>query len=115
YRLNATEIRDRIAATCDEVLEQTRLNAHEFVWDTIRSVEELRQLRIGAMDAFLKDYDAGKRESRYVDARLPILPFQDQTFDLAICSHFLFLYTDHLSEAFHASAILELCRVAAEV
>jgi hypothetical protein len=115
YRLNATEIRDRIAATSDEVLEQTRLNVHEFVWETIRSVEELRQLRIGAMEAFLKDYDAGKRESRYVDAGVPILPFPDQNFDLAICSHFLFLYTSHLSEAFHKSAVLELCRVAADV
>jgi hypothetical protein len=39
----------------------------------------------------------------------------DKSFDLAVCSHFLFLYTEHLSEAFHRSAILELCRVAGEV
>ena len=115
YRWSATEIHERIIATSDEVLEQTRRNADEFVWDTIRSVEELGQLRMGAMEAFLKDYDAGKRESRYVDAELPMLPFADQNFDLAICSHFLFLYTTHLTEAFHRSAVLELGRVAAEV
>ena len=115
YRWSATEIRDRIVATSEDVLEQTRQNAHEFIWEAIRSVEELRQLRMDAMETFLNDYDAGKRESRYVDAALPALPFPDQSFNLAICSHFLFLYGNHLTEAFHRSAVLELVRVAAEV
>ena len=115
YRWTGAEIRERIIATSDQVLEQMRLNAHEFVWDTVRSVEELRQLRMGAMDVFLKDYDAGKRESRYVDGDIQMLPFADQNFDLAICSHFLFLYTSQLTEDFHKSAVLELCRVASEV
>ena len=115
YRWTGTEIRERIIATSDQVLEQTQLNAHEFVWDVVRSVEELRQLRMGAMEVFLKDYDAGKRESRYVDGEIQMLPFADQNFDLAICSHFLFLYTSQLTEDFHKSAVLELCRVASEV
>src|SRR5262252_2411216 len=41
YRYEAEQIRDRIASTYDEVMEQTRRNAGEFVWDRIRSVEEL--------------------------------------------------------------------------
>jgi hypothetical protein len=115
YRWDSAAIGKRIIATSGEVLEQTRRNAHEFVWDTIRSVEQLRQLRMGAMETFLKDYDAGNRASRYVAGELPMLPFADQTFDLAICSHFLFLYTSQLTEAFHRRALLELCRIAAEV
>ena len=67
------------------------------------------------MDEFLSDFPAGKADGRYVDAELPTLPFDDSSFDLALCSHFLFLYTDHLGEAFHHSAIREMCRVAAEV
>ena len=43
------------------------------------------------------------------------MSFPDKSFDLAVCSHVLFLYTEHLSEAFHRSAIRELCRVACEV
>jgi hypothetical protein len=93
YRWNAADIRGRIIATFAEVLEQTRRNAHEFVWDAIRSVEELRRVRLTAMEAFLKDYDAGKCGSRYIAGELPTLPFTDQSFDLAICSHFLFLST----------------------
>lgn len=67
------------------------------------------------MNAFLGDYEQGKAQGRYVDAELPALPLRDASFDLALCSHFLFLYTTQLGEAFHRSAILEMCRVAGEV
>ena len=39
YRWDTEQIRDRIAATCDEILDQTRRNADEFVWDSIGSVD----------------------------------------------------------------------------
>ena len=68
-----------------------------------------------AMQDFLNDYDSGKSQGRYVDAELPMYPFPDGSFDLALCSHFLFLYTSHLGEAFHVSAVREMCRVATEV
>jgi len=115
YRYDVNQLRARIAATRDEILEQTRRNAGEFVWSTIGSVEELGRIRMAAMEDFLADYPAGKTEGRYVDAELPTLPFADATFDLALCSHFLFLYTAQLGEAFHRIAIREMCRVAAEV
>ena len=34
---------------------------------------------------------------------------------MALCSHLLFLYSDHLDAAFHRAAIRDLCRVAGEV
>jgi hypothetical protein len=68
-----------------------------------------------AMRTFLDDFDAGRAAGRYVDAELPSLPFPDLSFDLALCSHFLFLYTSQLGEAFHHAAIGEMCRVAGEV
>ena len=46
---------------------------------------------------------------------MPALPFADRSFDLALSSHFLFLYTEQFDEAFHRSAIAEMCRVADEV
>ena len=68
-----------------------------------------------AMELFLADYDRGKAEGRYVTAELPLLPFEDCSFDLAVCSHFLFWYSQQLGEAFHHTSIKELCRVAKEV
>ena len=115
YRFATSEIRDRIEATSEQILEQTRRNADEFVWDTIRSIDELGAVRMGAMRSFLEDFESGKRQGRYVDAALPTLSFPDASFDLALCSHFLFLYTEQLTAKFHQAAIRELCRVAAEV
>jgi hypothetical protein len=115
YRLDARQIRDRISATYRQVLDQTEQNADEFVWDTIPSVEELGRIRMAAMEMFLKDYETGKMQGRYVDAELPVLPFPDRTFQLALCSHFLFLYTSQLDESFHLASIREMCCAAAEV
>jgi hypothetical protein len=55
YQFGGSQIQDRIAATSDQVLAQTRINAHEFVWDDgIRTVEELGQVRLAALRAFLR-------------------------------------------------------------
>ena len=53
YAFNADQIRERIAATSHDVLEQTKRNAKEFVWDEITSIEELRRVRMAAMNEFL--------------------------------------------------------------
>jgi hypothetical protein len=116
YAFSRAEIDGRIAATCDTVLEQTRRHADQFVWGHgIASIEELGEVRLRAMRVFLEDYEAGLAEGRYVEAALPVLPFADGEFDLALCSHLLFLYSAQFDEAFHRASIRELCRVAAEV
>ena len=115
YRYDVEQIRSRIESAYSQILEQTRLNLDDFVWTWIRSVDELGAVRMAAMNDFLGDYAAGKAQARYIDAELPNLPFRDLSFDLALCSHFLFLYTTQLGEAFHESAIREMCRVASEV
>ncbi len=114
YRFSSDDIRERIRRTCTEVLEQTRRNTHEFIWTSIKSVDELGRLRMRAMEEFLLDYPRGVREKRYADGALPHLPFPGRSFDLAVCSHLLFLYSEHLSEDFHVESIRELCRVAGE-
>ena len=115
YRFTKQQLKRQIEEACDEIIERTKKNADSFVWSSIKSIDELRQTRMSAMNFFLQDYDQGKKEGRYVDARLPVLPFDDQSFDIALCSHFLFLYSDWLSMDFHQKSIGELCRVADEV
>ena len=115
YQFPASQIRTRLYETYTQVLGQTRQNAGEFVWTTIRSVDELGRVRMAAMTTFLDDYEAGKASGRYVHAELPTLPFADQSFDLALSSHFLFLYSTQLGETFHLDAVREMCRVAREV
>jgi hypothetical protein len=115
YEFGADEIARRIEETRDEVISQTRREQDRFIWDAIGSVEELARIRMAAMRAFLDDYESGKSDGRYVAAGLPDLPFEDREFDLALSSHFLFLYTEQLSLDFHRAGLLELCRVAGEV
>jgi hypothetical protein len=115
YVFDAAQIKNRISATYDTVLNQVRKNQDDFVWTVITSVEELGRVRMLAMDAFLSDYASGRNEGRYVAGELPSLPFDSGRFDLALSSHFLFLYSMHLSAEFHLQALLEMLRVANEI
>jgi len=115
YHWDAARIRERIAATYDQILDQTRRNQDEFIWTSIRSVDELGRGRMAAMETFLDDYEQGRTDGRYVEAELPTLPFADGSFDLALCSHLLFLYSAQLDEDFHRHSLRELCRIAREV
>jgi hypothetical protein len=115
YQFSAAQIRERIDAIFATVLDETERNKEEFVWQHVKSVEELGRMRRDAMDEFLADYEQGNKDFRYVACELPELPFIDMTFELAVCSHFLFLYSEQHDLAFHIQSIKELCRVADEV
>jgi len=115
YQFDDAQLRQRIDETSAEVLEQARRNEQEFVWTTIRSIDDLRETRMTAMRLFLDDFPGGKAAGRYRDAALPSLPFSDASFGLALSSHFLFLYTTQLGDIFHLESIREMCRVAQEV
>lgn len=115
YYLTAGDIRQRIEATFDEVMEQVRENREEFLWSSIGSPDVLAATRMAAMNDFLGDFEKGCEEKRYIAGELPNLPFDEKQFDLALSSHFLFLYSEQFSLEFHLASIRELCRVAAEV
>lgn len=115
YVFDADQIKSRILDTYEEVMAQTRKNKAEFVWETIPSVEELGRIRMMAMETFLEDFEAGKRAGRYIAGELPSLPFGNKQFDIALSSHFLFLYSGHLSAEFHLQSLKEMLRVAHEV
>ena len=115
YGFRATNIEDRIAETFSTVLHQARDNARAFVWDSIPSVEALGRVRMQAMQRFLRDYRSSGGQGRYLCAELPDLPLKDRSFDLALCSHLLFLYGRKLPLEFHVRAVTQMCRVAREV
>jgi uncharacterized protein (DUF952 family) len=114
YAFAADEIRRRVDEVVPAVLEQTRQSADAFVWTHIRSVDELRARRLAAMEEFLRDYEQPDSRRRYRAGGLPVMPYDDGEFALALCSHFLFLYSEQRSLQFHVDSVIELCRVAAE-
>jgi len=115
YQFDGNEIKSRIDAIYPEVMSQVQQNAGDFIWDSIKSPEELGETRMAAMSLFLSDYGKGKETGRYINASLPSLPFGDNSFDLALCSHYLFLYSTHVDLEQHLLSIRALCRVAREV
>jgi hypothetical protein len=114
FRFNAVEIRSRIDDFYDTMVANLRAASDEFVWRGFDSPEHLGEARLAALETFLADFPHGMAEQRYLDRSLPHLGFLEGEFDLALCSHFLFTYSDRLSIDFHVSAIEEMCRVATE-
>ena len=115
YQFNVEEIRRRIDEVYPEIMAKMQQGADSYIWDSLGSVEQLGKVRMAAMSRFLSDFDIGRQQGRYVPASLPSLPFPDFEFDLALCSHFLFLYSDHVDAAAHLASMRELCRTASEV
>lgn len=115
YAFSRAEIESRVTEVEPIVRAELRRTQSQYLWDSAGSPELLCAKRLEAMRTFLEDYEEGQREGRYRAAELPELPFSDKSFDIALVSHFLFLYSKHKDVEFHKKAILELLRVAKEV
>jgi len=114
YQFTAVEIGDRIQETYHTVIDAVKANVDGYLWNNFESPDQLGEVRMKAMQEFLEDFPSGLQQGRYMTAELPVLPFENGQFDLALCSHFLF--TDpRLSKNFHLEAITQMCRVAKEV
>jgi len=114
YDLSAHEIHSRIEATFDTLVASARAARDEFVWREFTSPEHLGEVRMRVMQRFLADFPEGLQAGRYRVDSLPHLDLRDGEFDLALCSAFLFTYTELFSVDFHVAAIEEMCRVAVE-
>ena len=83
--------------------------SEQYDWSTLGSIQELEKLRIRALEQSTQDRKLHPK--RYIPAVLPDLPFANETFDLTVSAHFLFLYADRLDEEFHIRCLQELMRV----
>jgi hypothetical protein len=115
YEFTAAEIEARVRETYDTILDQVKANLDRYNWTSLGNADRLGQERLAAMNQFLIDYEPGKIAGRYQAQLLPKLKFTDQQFDLCLCSHLLFLYSEHLSLEFHINSVIELLRIAPEV
>lgn len=115
YQFSTEEIRQRVQASYQPIISIVTQNRDRYRWETFRNPEQLGQARLAALEKFLLDYQTGKAEQRYLTASLPNLDFFSQEFELCLCSHLLFLYSDNFSLEFHLASIQELLRIASEV
>ena len=88
-----------------------------------KQAEEFTRLKLEALASFIAAYSSHR--DRFIDASLPNLPFEDNSFDLVLSGHFLFLYAsidhgglmshDQIDLDFHIRSVRELVRVGREV
>lgn len=115
YEFSGAQIRERFDDVRDDIIRKVEDAPKRWSWSFHANPQGLLANRVTALEKFLADYEPGKSAGRYQIGELPQLDFANQQFDLALCSHLLFLYSNLLSSDFHTAALLELCRVAHEV
>ena len=115
YQFSSAEIKLRFEAIIDNIIDQVIATPNNWVWQYYRNPQDLKANRIRIFKTFLQDYELGKQEARYQIQELPQLDFTTGSFDLALCSHLLFLYSQQFSLDFHVASIQEILRVSREV
>jgi hypothetical protein len=115
YVFSSAEIEQRVRETYGEIVSQVKQNMHRYLWNHFPHSDAQGEARLAAMTRFLEDYEPGRSEGRYIAGALPALTFTEKEFDLCLCSHLLFLYSEQLSFDFHLAAFIEQLRVAREV
>ncbi|WP_088890880.1 SAM-dependent methyltransferase [Leptolyngbya ohadii] len=115
YIFYAEQIQQRVLAVADGIINQIKATPNDWVWTYHRSPEALKQHRLQVAETFCADFEQGKREGRYTIEELPHLNATDGQYDLGLCSHLLFLYSDQLDTDFHVQSIAEMLRVCREV
>lgn len=115
YAFSPEEIRQRFEDTYPTIIYQLQKQSSRYVWQNFRDPEDLGRVRRETMELFLEDYPQGKLAGRYIARSLPQTRFGDREFNLCLCSHLLFLYSDLLSLDMHIASIDELLRVGSQV
>ncbi|MBD2680867.1 MULTISPECIES: SAM-dependent methyltransferase [Nostoc] len=115
YQFSGDQILQKFNEVVDNIINQVKATPNDWVWSYHKSPEDLRHNRVKVIQEFLADYERGKKTNRYIFGELPNLAYQNQEFDIALCSHLLFLYSDQLDYDFHFNAVGEMLRIAQEI
>ncbi|WP_310832790.1 SAM-dependent methyltransferase [Paenibacillus pedocola] len=109
YSYSAEALQAKGLADIEHTLIQLDRVRDNFKWDDFQSIAGLKQARTEALTVSTVDRLA--HQERYVAVELPVLPFEDQAFDVTLSAHFLFMYGDRLDVDFHLETLRELLRV----
>lgn len=109
YELQPSELIDTLRRSLPAGSGIVDAHKGSFVWHWYGTPERRDELRIEAADRFLQD--VASAPERYVPGGLPELPFEDQRFELVLCSHLLFTWADTFDREWHLAGLRELVRV----
>ncbi|WP_026292605.1 hypothetical protein [Rubritalea marina] len=115
YAYTGEEIESQFQSSFDPVRQRLTPNPQDWDWSFQPAPGLMQTRRTCATRSFVDDFKLPSSTDRYKVGELPQLPVNTAQFDIAVCSHFLFFYSDQLSFQFHIDAINEMLRVAREV
>lgn len=113
YGRSVEETREQCVNDFNTLLEMHSGLDHKVDWNFFQDPEDMVQQRITVYEEFIDSY-AHYKNIKYVKAALPELPFDDNSFDLVLSSHLLFLYEDRLGYEFHQDTIKEMLRITSD-
>lgn len=91
------------------MLEHMQTAEHEYDWTMMQTIEQLGNTRLFALETFCQD--RAQHDQRYIFGTLPQLQLPDNSVDLTLSAHFLFMYADRLNLSFHIQCLREMMRV----
>jgi hypothetical protein len=112
YYHEANDLKQKGLQDIEHAMEHVKNSVDSYLWEYFEDVEALKRARLHALNE--STIDMMEFPDRYFPATMPVLPFEDEEFDITLSAHFLFMYADRLDYDFHISTINELLRVTKE-
>lgn len=109
YYQSGAAILSRVHASLDNAPAWFSENHAYIDWSYLGSVPAYVRASAAAADLFVADYTPESED--HVAAALPELPFNDDFFQLTLCSHLLFSHSETLTFDEHLAGLQKLCRV----
>ncbi len=109
YKEKPETLSEKCLEHLEFLTEALRRVKDNFNWEFYTSPDEMFEKRLEACRCFTDSYK--KHPEAYVQGDIMKLPFDDESFDLVLSSHLLFIYDHRLDWGFHRRALDELIRV----
>ncbi|MFC7082440.1 hypothetical protein [Halorussus caseinilyticus] len=114
YDVPPDELHEKCESDVDTAIAGFEGVEDQFIWEFYDDVADVRAHWTAAYQEFIADYADRFDTDRYVDAQLPDLPFEDDSFSLVLSANLMFLYMEKFDYEFHEQSLLELARVASD-
>nr|WP_295974949.1 methyltransferase domain-containing protein [uncultured Bacillus sp.] len=111
YRLSVEEMNAFGYQEIEIASQKLEKVKHIYEWVSYESLDMHNDIRRHSFQKFLESYKQDVKKEKYIAASLTSLPFENDTFSLVVCNHFLFLYQEQFDFNFHLKAIEEMIRV----
>lgn len=110
YCFSAEEIEEKCAKDLETTMEKMEEVKNLYKWEFFKDIEHLKRQRGKAYKGFIEDFKQNSTVG-YVNTEYPKNNFKDKQFNIALVSHFLFMYDEYLDYEFHKQVVKELTRI----